>query len=138
MMDHIEKVKDGLDKIKEGFAQLNSCPASYSLDCLLAAYMTLVSEYAKFDVGQRVQLLEIPTSALNRESGWWHCRHFLVPGNPATVRHIACDSDGRLRYDVEFDRETWIDMKGIEQPVIAKHIFCLFERELSSYEVVQP
>lgn len=137
MMDHVEKVKDGLAKIKEGFAQLNSGPASYTLDVLLAAYTTLVSEYAEFDVGQRVELREIPKSALDKNSGWYSCRHFLVPGNGGKIQHISCDSDGRLRYDVVFDRETWIDQQGKEQPVISKHVFCLFERDLISYEEIQ-
>ena len=136
MMDHIEQLQDGIAKIKEGLSQFNAGPASFTMDCLFAAYHTLIDEYAHFKVGERVELKATPASAIKRESGWWHCQHFLIPGNGATVRHVKCDSKGRLRYDVVFDRETWIDIRGLEKPVSGKHAFCFFEHELVSYREV--
>ena len=136
MKDHIDKLREGVEKVKDGFSMMNSGPMSFTLDCLLAAYHTLVNEYAAFKVGQRVELRAVPKAALVRDSGWWHCRHVLAPGNEGTIRHVLCDSDGRLRYDVLFDRETWIDRDGKEQPVISKHVFCFFEKELISYKEI--
>lgn len=138
MRDHIEQVKDGIKKIQDGFSQINCGPVGYTLDVLLAAYDTLINKYAPFKVGDRVELLTTPKSANDKSSGWWHCRHFMVPGNTATVRTVSCSSDGLLRFDVEFDRETWIDSKGEEKPVISKHVFCIFESELRLLEKVSP
>jgi hypothetical protein len=132
-MDHVERMKDGLAKIADGIAALNCGPAHFTLEVLFAAYYALVNDYARYKVGQRVALRATPTSATKPDSGWWSCRHFLVPDNPATVQRVWCDSDGRLRYDVEFDRETWINRDGQEQPVIAKHVFSMFETELTGW-----
>jgi hypothetical protein len=136
MMDHVEQMKDGIEKIKEGFSQLNTGPASYTLDCLLAAYHTLLTQYVPFKTGARVELREVPASAVKEKSGWWHCRHFLIPGNGATVQHVSCGSDGFVRYDIVFDRETWIDREGKEQPILTKHVFSLFEKELIGYKEI--
>lgn len=131
MMDHVERMKDGLEKIQDGLSQFNGGPASFTVDVLFAAYHTLITQYAPFKVHQRVELAAAPT--LKKDQGWWHCRHFLVPGNLATVEHVSCDSDGSLRFDVVFDRETWIDQNGEEQPVISKHMFSFFAHELTGY-----
>ena len=136
MKDHIDTLREGMEKVKDGFSMMNGGPMTFTLDCLLAAYNTLVNEYAAFKVGQCVELRAVPKAALVLESGWWHCQHFLVPGNEGTIRHVSCDSDGRLRYDVIFDRETWIDRDGKEQPVISKHVFSLFEKELIGYQEI--
>ena len=136
MKDHIDKLREGIEKVKDGFSMMNGGPMTFTLDCLLAAYNTLVNEYAAFKVGQRVELRDVPKAALDQGSGWWHCRHFLVPRNGGTIQHVSCSSDGHMRYDVVFDRETWIDRDGKEQPVISKHVFCLFEKELVSYEEI--
>lgn len=136
MKDHIDKLREGMKKVNDGFAIMNGGPMSFTLDCLLAAYATLVNEYAKFKVGGRVELRDIPKAAQDPSSGWWYCRHFLVPGNAATVQYVSCDIGGHLRYDVVFDRETWIDREGKEQPVITKHAFSLFEKELIGYEEI--
>ena len=131
MKDHIDKLREGMEKVKDGFSMMSGGPMEFTLDCLLAAYSTLVNEYAAFKVGQCVELRAVPKAALDKGSGWWHCQHFMVPGNSATIQHVFCSIDGHVRYDVVFDRETWIDMQGNEQPVISKHAFCFFEKELT-------
>jgi hypothetical protein len=136
MKDHIDKLREGMEKVKDGFSMMIGGPMSFTLDCLLAAYNTLITEYAHFKVGERVELRDTPKAALKQECGWWHCRHFLVPGNEGTIQHVSCGSDGQLRYDVVFDRETWIDLDGKEQPVISKHAFCLYEKELVGYREI--
>ena len=131
MDDHIEQFQQGIGKIQEGVSQLTKGPASFTLECLFAAYRTLINQYALFKVGERVVLRDTPAAALQQDSGWWFCRHFLIPGNGATVQHVTCDSSGKLQYDVVFDRETWIDREGKEQPVSSKHVFRLVETDLT-------
>lgn len=134
MKDHIDYMKEGMKKIQDGLAQMNAGPAGYTLDVLLAAYTTLINVYAPFKVGDRVQLKATPAAALDPKSGWWHCRHFLVPGSPGTVKGVSCDSAGRLRYDVRFDRESWIDASGRERAAANEYLFSLFEPDLQRRE----
>jgi hypothetical protein len=129
--DHIDKMREGLEKIKDGFSMMSGGPASFTLDCLLAAYIALTTKYVPFKVGQRVSVKNGFT--VDTRTGWVYCAHFMVPTNRATVTHVSCDSTGQVRYDIEFDSETWIDGKGMVQPVIQKHVFCFFEHELQSY-----
>jgi len=126
MKDHIDKLREGMEKIKDGFSMMSGGPMSFTLDCLLAAYRTLTEDYAAFRVGQIVAVRDgyVPPE------GWKHVRHFMVPSNAATVCHVSVSSDGLLCYEVVFDRETWIDGDGREQPVILKHRYTFFEKEL--------
>jgi len=131
MKDHIDKLREGMEKIKDGFSMMSGGPASFTLDCLLAAYRTLTEEYATFRVGQRVTVCDgyVPPEGLK------HDRHFMVPSNAATVCHVSVSTDGHLRYEVTFDRETWIDRDGVEKPVIQKHRYTFFEKELQGVPV---
>lgn len=136
MRDHIDRMKTGLAQIRDGMDQLRGGPASFTLDVLFAAYRTLTTQYAPFTEGQRVALDSAPK--LHSGHGWWHCRHFLTPDNLATVRYVTCDSQGQLRFDVVFDRETWLDRDGVEQPVDRKSLFSFFAHDLVSAQPVQP
>ena len=131
MKDHIDKLREGMEKVKDGFSMMNGGPMSFTLDCLLAAYKTLTEDYAAFRVGQLVAVRD----GYMPPEGWKHSRHFMVPANAATVCHVSVSSDGHLRYEVVFDRETWIDQRGLEQPVIQKHRYTFFEKELQPVPV---
>lgn len=133
MKQHVEDMKEGLQLVMDGMRKFNGGPAEYTLDVLFAAYDALATRYAPFKVRDRVELVSPPI--VDAGSGWWWCRHFLVPGNIATVVQVRCDALGFLQFDVVFDRETWIDRNGHEQSVETRHSFCFSERSLKAAAV---
>ena len=107
---------------------LRSGPMDYHLRRLAAAYELLLTRFSPCKVGDQVTLLKAYDP--KEVTGWSHCKHFLIPGSPATVRHVECSTEGILEFNLEFDRETWIDQEGKEQPVSMRHLFRFRENEI--------
>ena len=76
-------------------------------------------EYAKFKVGDRVKLRKSLTFDDNH--GWKHYEHMMKRGAKAII--IDVDHDMEFTYDIEFDKETWVDWDGNVQPTTIKHTF---------------
>ena len=127
-MEH-DDIIEGIKLIEQGLSKFQSGPIDYYLKKLFKAREVLLTRFAPFKVGDRVTLSG--PLVIEPNSGWNHCRHFLVPGEPATVRDSDCDLDGNFRFYIEFDNETWIDPEGKVQPVSSKHVFCFFEKQLT-------
>ena len=124
-----DNITEGVKLIEQGIAKLNSGPLDYTMKCLLAARDLLLNRFAPFKVGDRVTL----TKNLEISSGhsWYGFRHFLVPGEPATVESSDCNDDGKLRFFIVFDNETYIQ-NGEKKPVMSdsKHSYMFFEGDL--------
>lgn len=94
-----------------------------------AGCMELLAKTMPYSTGDRVRLVRAPRC----ESGWSHCKHFLVAGAVGTVKSVELDylmRDWSLY--VEFDDESWIPSfdydghkKGVPVPTPPdrRHVF---------------
>lgn len=125
----IEDITKGLEGVRDAMQNLNNVlqggPASYYYERIIDYYKGCMKA-AKFKVGDRVELKEDYTGDA---PGWAHCKHFLIKGAIATVKH-ADYYKGHYRYEIEFDNETWIDSKGVKQVQNRKHCFLFGQKEL--------
>ena len=101
---------------------------TYTLEKYAAAYDLLLTRYAKFHTGDRVQIGVTPAIDENLAPGWLPSKHFLVAGAYGTVRD-ADVRDGTFYYQVAFDAESWRDRNGIEHavPPAERHTYCFAE-----------
>jgi hypothetical protein len=123
-----DEITEGVKLIEQGMRRLATGPLDYNLKKLVKARELLLTRFAPFKVGDRVTLAKELYVA--PDSGWIFCKHFLVPGSVGRVKDSDCDADGRLRFFIEFENQTWIDREGVEQPMDKKSLFCLFEDQL--------
>lgn len=117
-----EALKDGLEKIQAGLNILSGGPASYYIECVMKARELLLTKYAPFKAGDRVELAVTPEITKHKSYGWIGSKHFLVEGAKATVLTVDIDRHD-LTFGVEFDEETWIDRDGVKRPVSRKHSY---------------
>jgi hypothetical protein len=68
-----------------------------------------LDEILPVKVGDKVFLTKKP----NCENNWKSCSHFLIIGAVATVYSIDIHK-GKFYVNLIFDKESWIDEKGIE------------------------
>jgi hypothetical protein len=129
-----EQLAKGLKLMQEALGLLSSGPFDYTLKCLLAARETLLTKYAPFKVGDRVELVATPTINEDTAFGWMSAKHFLVRGAVGTVRESDVRSNGTLAFHVEFDDESWVDRDGVRRPVESKHVYCFGEKSLARHE----
>ena len=125
----LEKIVDDMKNLDEAFKRFNSTvsggPASFYFEKIMGYYEGCMAA-AKFQEGDRVTLKE---DWNGQASGWQHCKHFLKEGSPATVQSVDYHK-GEYRYEIEFDNETWVDVKGVEKPTSDKHRFMFYQKEL--------
>ena len=118
-----------MKNLDEAFKRFNSTvsggPASFYFEKIMGYYEGCMAA-AKFQEGDRVTLKE---DWNGQASGWQHCKHFLKEGSPATVQSVDYHK-GEYRYEIEFDNETWVDVKGVEKPTSDKHRFMFYQKEL--------
>lgn len=96
----------------------------FKLSEVLGSYASLFSRFCPYEVGDLVELkqdLDIP-----QDSGWYHCKHFLVEGAIATVKELGYRNN-LFTFGLVFDNETYMDMHGETKPVEVNHLFYLSE-----------
>ena len=125
----IENIKNGVSKIKEGISILSRGPMDYYISGLIECQEEFFKRCAPFKVGDVVELTITPK--IEKTSGLYHCRHFLVCGAKAEV--VSVDFyKGSFKFDITFHNETWIDSDKNEQKVREKdkHSYCFDENKL--------
>ena len=131
----IEDITKGLEGVRDAMDNLNGIlsggPASYYYERIIDYYKGCMKA-AKFRKGERVELKE--DVDLSDCSGWVSSKHFLIKGSVATVRDVDY-YQGKYRYDIEFDDETWIDHEGNKQIPSKKHWFCFYQKSLKRNKV---
>ena len=101
----------------------------YKFKTVLTTYSQLFDRFCPYKIGDRVQLTK--TSAIEKKSGWYSSRHFLIKGSIATVE--SCDfRDGLFWFNLAFDDESWIDDRGEARPASTRHTFGFSENFLES------
>lgn len=124
----VSKVKQAAKLMRDGLAILDNGPLEFYLTELAAAHDLLMERFAPFKVGDRVTLREAPQISEKINWGWLSGKHYLIPGEAATVVEASCGSSG-FRFYLEFDNETWLD-HGEPRPVSRKHTYCFGEDDL--------
>lgn len=93
-------------------------PADYYMGKIDEYVTALFERFAPFKAGDRVQLSADPDT----NNHWRSSRHFLVPGACGEV--VEADyQHGHFVFGVVFDRESWLDDKGIEHMAQSRHIY---------------
>lgn len=129
----IEHIKKAAAMMREAMAILSSGPLDYYLTEMAAAHELLMSRYAPFKVGDRVELAVTPTINCKTSYGWLGSKHFLKKGAKGTVIDASCGTRG-FCFGVMFDDESWISpidkTVNLTEPD-KRHIFYFDERSLS-------
>lgn len=133
MNDFSERVRKATTMMDEAHQLLRYGGLEYHLREMAAAYELLMNRFAPFKIGDRVKLTKAPVINEKEAWGWLGSKHFLVPGALATVVESRCGEKGFV-FGVTFDRETWMDRHGHEQPVDQKHSYCFREEWLERDE----
>lgn len=124
------KAKEAFAKIESGMSTLRQGAINWYVDQLIAAYDLILNRFSPYKVGDRVTLRE-PHAA---PGNWQHSKHFLVPGEPATVEWIDVTREGKIAFGCVFDNETWVDEHGVKRPTSSKHAYMLFEDEICGFK----
>jgi hypothetical protein len=117
-----EDVKKGFDLIRQGMSILNNGPLDYYVRRLTECYDLLVTRFAPFKVGDRIELTTTPVINDRERYGWLGSKHFLVEGAVATVAAVDVDGDG-FSFGLHFDNDSWIDHHGQKQPTMQKGMY---------------
>lgn len=133
--EKLNEIRESLSGVNDALCKLNSVvshgPATYYFERIME-YFDGCMAASKFKVGDRVELVEdVDTSDA---PGWNNSKHFLIKGAKATVDEVDY-YNGKYRYSVVFDDETWINTKGEKVPTEKKHYFTMSESDFVS-EVV--
>jgi hypothetical protein len=103
-----------------------------------------VLNLSKFKVGDRVYLSRVPM--IEAKSGWFPCKHYLIPGNPGIIRDrfvrlLDCSEDRGsedircvFTYLVQFENDSWFSGFGDRNlmPTNEAAVFSLEEDILTS------
>lgn len=127
--EKIEEIAKSVEDITSAFKQFQSVmgggPADYYFERIMGYYEGCIKA-AKFKIGDRVELKDTVTD------GWNGRNHFMTAGAKATIMDVDYYK-GKYRYDIMFDKETWIKDwepdKG-EYDVVDKHVFCFGQKLL--------
>lgn len=86
----------------------------WHLERINESYAQLFEKFCPFQVGQRVKLVE--TLDILEDSGWYHCRHFLVKDSPAVVRTREWSvKGGCFVFYVAFENESYFHHRTGEE-----------------------
>lgn len=117
----IERIKTGAAKIREGMDLMAGGPLDYYLEQLAASYELLITRFAPFKVGERVELAHTPEISEKVAWGWLSGKHYLKAGTVGTVQEVSCGKGG-FSFLVSFDDESWIHPHTKErQPTPHEH-----------------
>jgi NTP pyrophosphatase (non-canonical NTP hydrolase) len=98
---------------------------------ILAAEFVELAHRPVFKQGDRVVLKKAPK--IEKDSGWYGSRHFLIAGATGTVGAV----DFKNAY-VRFDDESWIDQQGKVQPCSSTHLYHFQEVQLEPIRSAAP
>ena len=129
----IDKVQEAAKLLREALDILSSGPLDYYLTELVVAHNLLMTRYAPFKVGDRVQLKVTPEITENVRYGWLGHKHFLVEGAAGVVRDAGCGSRG-FWFMVSFDEHSWIHFQTkawMPVPEADRGLFTFGEHDLA-------
>ncbi len=86
------------------------------------ARQALGGEFA-YTMKQLVNFRRLLITTTDPNSGWRGSQHFLVKGAIAQVMHVEAYDDGDLKYEITFENESWVDLKGEIRPITQKHTY---------------
>lgn len=122
MVNAINTVSDSFDTFNK---VMNGGPSSYYFERMIDFYDGCMKA-SKFKPGDRVKLKESVTD------GWNGRNHFMIAGAKATIMEVDYYK-GKYRYDIMFDKETWIKDWGSDKgevDIVDKNVFGFEQKQL--------
>ncbi|RUR74888.1 hypothetical protein PCC6912_50660 [Chlorogloeopsis fritschii PCC 6912] len=107
-LDYVLQLKEVYQKVADLEKSLPN-NLGYILNSVLGSYENLFNRFCPFKVGERVVLTKTPE--IDKESGWYRGKHFLVEGAIATIKNRDYYQNKFVFY-LEFENESWIDSNG--------------------------
>lgn len=120
--------REGKEKFREAESALSHGPSDYYEEKITDYVNALFDRFAPFKVGNRIAISNAPQ--IKKGSGWDGSQHFLIKGEQGIIQSVDY-YDNKFVADIVFDNESWIDSKGLKQPVSIKHTFRLNENEVA-------
>ena len=132
MTDTLEYVAY-LNAVKAKASELDNLLSNefgFKLNEILQNYASLFNRFCPYNVGDRVKLKQ--TLDIEKDSGWYGSKHFLVEGAIATVKTCGDYRNNLFFFGLEFDAESYINQNGEIKLIIAKHLYYLFESQIET------
>lgn len=130
--EYAQEIQQLYDKVTE---LEKAIPSSfgYKLQTVIANYSSLFERFCPYQVGDKVKLTKTPV--IEKNSGWYGSRHFLIEGAIATITERDY-YQGKFTFFLVFDNETWIDSQGVERAVTEnnRHVFGFSEDWINPIE----
>jgi hypothetical protein len=131
--DKVFEILAGLKELRDSHSKLDRVlsggPAPYYFE-KIGTYVEGLFSFAKFKPGDRVCLAH--DIDCDDKPGWVSSEHFLKAGSTAVVSGYDF-GNGAFKYGVVFDLETWLDDKGVAQPVTERHEYWFTESDLRKW-----
>lgn len=108
----IARVKKELTDLRHIAYVLTDGNLLYRFHKYAAAYQKILSHYARFKIGDHVQLASTPVITEQNAPGWMSSKHFLVKGARGVVISSDFWESGNIMYGIRFDDESWRDLSG--------------------------
>lgn len=124
---NLDEFQTSAKKLEESARFFTHSDFEFHLKLLQKAQEMLLTTYAPFKNGDRVELAKTPEISTTKSWGLMGSKHVLTEGATGTVVHLEVRMSG-LFVAVLLDYDTWIDYKGVEKERVDKHPYA-FEVE---------
>lgn len=118
LYDDIQELEEFVKKVAE-FSGASTSSEKYSK-------IKYVIDFAKYSYnnlplkeGDRATLIE--PLVIEKSSGWYGSKHYLIPGWPGTINRIYFYEKPLCYF--EPDNQTWIDDENIQRPKSRPHVY---------------
>jgi hypothetical protein len=107
-----QKARELMQKVSElvSVVDLLKVPTKWEIE-RVSGYVEGLFSFAKFSVGEKVEMAETYPVSKEDSWGWMNCRHLLTVGGKATVEEVDW-SNGRFVYLITFDEKSYINSEG--------------------------
>lgn len=131
----LEEMSEMVSVFKSKFNSLCGGSFGWGVSQVVASYLSLFDRFCPFKVGDQVVLAR--DVVVDRESGWYSSRHFLVKGSKGEVRGRGY-SDGMFCFNIVFDDESYIDDEHRKHIPVDKHMYKFSDRMLEKFISEKP
>lgn len=127
-------MKNVWEEAKETINSINriKVPNQWTID-VVDSYIQGLFSFAKFKVGDQVEMANTYPVSQEESWGWWAYRHLLVRGSKAKVENVDW-RDGHFVYYIKFNENSWTDSDNKINQMTGNNelgCFCLSEKWLT-------
>ena len=113
-----KKIKD----LAEDVRKIGNGSSVWAVGQTIESFLSIFNRFCPFEIDDSVELTKAPP--IEEGSGWWSCRHFLVPGAQGKITDRGY-SKGKFTFHVSFEEESYImpDGKRVSCPHEHRFLF---------------